>query len=147
MHFQFEMPPIVAPQVISSEIPAAVPVPESLDILRQILEIQREQLYHQRVATAAHDSQSRWRAFLSRWDETFPGLADGCRVSMPILERSYGKLIAELTDHLVQSGDDALDNEFALQEFLDRFGMRIAQLGTILNLVGPLADAGAREPS
>ena len=27
-----------------------------------------------------------------------------------------------------------------MQEFLDRYGMRLAQLGTILNLVGPLAD-------
>jgi hypothetical protein len=29
-----------------------------------------------------------------------------------------------------------------LQDFLDRYGMRLAQLGTILNLVGPLAEAG-----
>jgi hypothetical protein len=29
-----------------------------------------------------------------------------------------------------------------VQEFLDRYGMRLAQLGTILNLVAPLAEAG-----
>ena len=63
---------------------------------------------------------------------------------MPILERTYGKLITELTDHLSQSGDEALDNDFTLQEFLDRFGMRLAQLGTILNLVAPLAEVGAQ---
>ena len=90
---------------------------------------------------------SRWRAFLSRWQEDFPELAGACQKAVPILERTYGKLITELTDHLSQSGDDALDNDFTLQEFLDRFGMRLAQLGTILNLVAPLAEVGAQDES
>jgi len=57
------------------------------------------------------------------------------------LERTYGRLIAEMADRL-NDDDDGLDNDFALQEFLDRYGMRLAQLGTILNLVAPLAEAG-----
>ena len=66
---------------------------------------------------------------------------------MPVLERSYGKLMAELTDHLRDNGPDPLDNDFALQEFLDRYGMRLTQLGMILNLVAPLADAGSPSES
>ena len=31
--------------------------------------------------------------------------------------------------------------EFSLGEFLDRYGMRLAQLGNVLNVLGPLADA------
>jgi hypothetical protein len=50
-------------------------------------------------------------------------------------------MIAELTERLNDAGDD-LDNDFSLQEFLDRYGMRLAQLGTILNLVAPLSEAG-----
>jgi hypothetical protein len=65
---------------------------------------------------------------------------------VPILERSYGKLIEELTEFLSQGGD-ALDTEFGLQEFLDRYGMRLAQLGTILNLVAPLAETGSPSES
>ena len=38
----------------------------------------------------------------------------------------------------------AIDNDFALQEFLDRYGMRLAQLGTILNLVAPLAECSTQ---
>jgi hypothetical protein len=107
-----------------------------------MLEVQREQLAYQRAAAQAHDMSSRWRAFLQRWKDEFPGLSDACRKALPALERTYGQLIVELTDHL--NADDAeIDNDFALQEFLDRYGMRLAQLGTILNLVGPLADAGA----
>lgn len=113
---------------------------EVVDLLRQILEVQREQLHHARTAAAAHDMTARWRAFLSRWNNEFPGLAEGCKHAMPQLERAYGQLISDLTERL--SEDDALDTEFALQDFLDRFGMRLAQMGTILNLVGPLAEAG-----
>jgi hypothetical protein len=145
MNFQFEVTPsVVFPP---AERAPAAPVPESVELLRQILEVQREQLAQLRASAAAHDAGARWRAFLTRWQQDFPGLADACRKSLPQLERSYGSLIAELTEHLCQNGHDALDTDFALQEFLDRFGMRLAQLGTILNLVAPLAEAGPQGES
>jgi hypothetical protein len=125
------------------EPPAAVPVPlEITDLLKQLLEVQREHLAFQRAAAAAHDMTARWRTFLSRWDDEFPDLAAGCKKSLPHLERCYARMISELNDRLVD--DDGVENDFALQEFLDRYGMRLAQLGTILNLVGPLAEAGAQ---
>lgn len=141
MNFQIDVsstvpcPPVDLP-------PSPNGVPETVDLLRQLLEVQREQLAYQRATAAAHDVTARWRAFLSRWQNDFPDLADGCRKALPHLERSYGQLICDLTEKL---NDDepgpGLDNEFALQEFLDRYGMRLAQLGTILNLVAPLAEA------
>ena len=120
---------------------------ETANLLRQILDVQREQLTHLQAFSAAHDTSSRWRAFLARWREDFSDLPGACRQAIPVLERTYGKLIAELTEYLSQNGSDALDNDFALQEFLDRFGMRLAQLGTILNLVAPLAEAGSPSES
>jgi len=124
--------------------PAATPLTTDVaELLRQILEVQREQLAFQRAAAAAHDMTARWRSFLSRWGEEFPNLAEGCKKSLPHLERCYANLITELNERL--DGEDSdVDNEFTLQEFLDRYGMRLAQLGTILNLVGPLAEAGAQ---
>jgi hypothetical protein len=129
-----------------SECPS-VPSHETVDLLRQMLDVQREQLTHLRASVAAHDVGMRWRAFLERWQRDFPGLSGACRQAIPVLEHTYGQLITELTDHLSQQGDEALDNDFALQEFLDRYGMRLAQLGTILNLVAPLAEAGSPDES
>jgi hypothetical protein len=124
-----------------AEPPAApAALPETVDLLRQMLEVQREQLAYQRAAAAAHDMTARWRAFLARWQQEFPGLAESCKKAMPHLERCYGQLLRDLTDRLNED-DNPLDNDFALQEFLDRYGMRLAQLGTLLNLVGPLAEA------
>ena len=141
MQFQIDVSSTVSPRA-GDPSPPAVASPETIDLLRQMLEVQREQLAYQKAALQAHDAAARWRSFLSRWKEDFPGLSDACRRALPTLERCYGQLIVELTSNLNDQGSDALDNDFALQEFLDRYGMRLAQLGTILNLVGPLADAG-----
>src|SRR5438309_1822486 len=78
---------------------------ESVDLLRQILEVQREQLAYLRSSAASHDMGARWRAFLLRWQQDFPELSDTCRKAVPVLERTYGKLIADLTDHLNDNGD------------------------------------------
>jgi hypothetical protein len=144
MHYQFDVSLLSFP---SAPEPPMTPDSEMADLLRQLIEIQREQLTHLQAFSAAHDNSGRWRAFLARWRDDFSDLPQACRQSVPILERTYGKLIAELTEHLCQNGNDALDNDFALQDFLDRFGMRLAQLGTILNLVAPLADASSPSES
>jgi hypothetical protein len=81
---------------------------------------------------------------LSRWQGDFPGLPEACKHVLPVLERAYIDLIAELTNHL-RDQTDALDNEFALAEFLDRYGGRLNQLGTLLNVVGPIAEVAAHE--
>lgn len=143
MHFQFDMSAVAFPALESVQAPAS----EVHDLLRQMLEVQREQLAHLRTFAGAHDGGARWRAFLERWRQDFGDLPQACRQALPILERSYGKLIAELADHLCQNGSDALENDFALQEFLDRYGMRLTQLGTILNLVAPFAEAGSQSES
>lgn len=128
------------------ELPASPPpTPETVELLRQILEVQREQLTYQRAAAAAHDNTARWRSFLSRWQQEFPGLSESCRKALPTLEKCYGQMIRDLTERL-NDGED-MDNDFTVQEFLDRYGMRLAQLGTILNLVAPLAEAGSQGES
>ncbi|HMF12495.1 MAG TPA: hypothetical protein VKE94_09325, partial [Gemmataceae bacterium] len=68
MHFQFEVTP-------TTPIPPVQPpasVAEGVDLLRQMLEVQKEQLKQLR---AAQDMGGRWRAFLNRWQEEFPDLA------------------------------------------------------------------------
>jgi hypothetical protein len=120
---------------------------EVADLLRQIVEIQRDQLAQIKHMVAAQDSMARWRALMARWREEFPNLPEGCKHALPILEKAYGSLVAALVEELQDQGEDALDTEFTLQDFLDRYGMRLGQLGNILNLVGPLAEAGSQNES
>jgi len=135
-----------------SSVPAAAGAPapaESVSLpvqlLQQILDVQREQLTQLRATAAANDHSARWRALVTRWRQDFPGLHDACRQALPILERAYGAIIAALAEELRQNGDDALESDFALQDFVDRYGMRLGQLGHILNLVTPLAESGGTQ--
>jgi hypothetical protein len=111
------------------------------ELLRQILEVQKQHLAHAQAWAAANDPGARWRALVARWREDFPALPETCREVLPTLERAYGAILMSLVEELRQQGHDALDNEFALQDFLDRYGMRLGQLGNILNLVAPLSEA------
>jgi hypothetical protein len=144
--YNFQIESNAGPPPSQQTPPTGVPT-EAIDLLRQILDVQREQLNYLRSTAAAHDSGARWRAFLNRWQDEFPDLSATCKKALPVLEQTYGKLISELTENLSTNGSDALDTDFALQEFLDRYGMRLGQLGTILNLVAPLAEAGPQGES
>jgi hypothetical protein len=137
MHFQFE---VTQPAADGSHA-AGGPPADVTDLLRQLLDVQREQLA---LAKATHDAGARWRAVLARWQGDFPSLPGACKHVLPMLERTYMDLVAELTDHL-RHQDDALANEFALAEFLDRYGMRLGQLATLLSVVGPIAEVAATE--
>ncbi len=144
MHFQFNVASAATSTTVTPD--SAPPSTDLADILRQILESQREQVHLLQRQVTAHDAGGRWRSFLERWKEDFGSLPSACKKALPHLERAYMTLISELAAHLDEQGEDTTANEFALSEFLDRFGVRLNQLGAILSLVGPLAEiAGPAE--
>ena len=90
---------------------------------------------------AGQDNGSKWRSFLARWEEEFPQIGSACKQALPTLERAYLGLVRELTERVNATEAAELDDEFVLGEFLDRFGIRLGQLGNILSQLAPLADA------
>ncbi len=142
------VPIFVAPPSLKlSGLPPAPPVAgESAELLRQLVELQREQVGLARAAAAAADHQTRWRNFLGRWQEEFPDVGAACKEVLPIVERTYLRIIQELADRLRGEDADDLDNEYVLAEFLDKYGMRLSQLGTIVGQLSPIADAAPAPP-
>lgn len=131
--------------------PAAIPLPDPpplatdvADLLRQLLDVQREQVALLRAQQSSQDHLSRWRAFLSRWEGEFPNIGGVCKQVLPAVERAYLTMVRDLTQQL-QDSDNALEDEFMLGEFLDRYGIRLNQLGSILSQLTPLADAAPQE--
>src|SRR5262245_39490791 len=123
MHFSFDVGAPQCPQPPQTTGEQTVPA-DSLEILRQILEVQKEHLQLTRAIAVANDGCQRWRTFLDRWGNQFPNLAAGCKEVLPHLERAYMELMQDLTSRLQDDGPDALDNEFSMAEFLDRYGMK-----------------------
>src|SRR5262249_4150796 len=76
MHFQFN---VASAATSSSVTPESAPLSADLgDLLRQILETQREQVHLLKHQVAAHDAGGRWRTFLERWKEDFGSLPAAC---------------------------------------------------------------------
>jgi len=124
-----------------------VPTPpgrEAAQLLRQLVALQQEQVGLLKAQAASQDNGNRWRSFLARWAEEFPNIGGACKQSLPTLERAYLTLVRDLTDRVLANGDGEhgdLEDEFVMGEFLDRFGIRLGQLGNILGQLSPLADA------
>ncbi len=147
MQFQFDIGSTSKPVPIQPTLPAVEMVPH---LLNQILELQREQLgqilqvqleHLQHVRAMTQDQIARWRNVLPRWAEDHPELAERCKTAYPILEKAYVQLLIGVVEDLAEQGDEALDNEFAVQEFVDRYGMRIGQFSHILGIIGPMSEA------
>ncbi len=138
MHFQY----VVAPPTAAFPVPPAIHGTDGqAALLRELIDVQREQLAYLRAAHDAQNASGKWQNFLARWSEEFPGVGEGCVRAFPLIERAFLRLLDDVTKHLTDEDADSIDDEFSLGEFLDRYGMRLAQLGNVLNILGPLADA------
>ncbi len=138
-------PVYVMPPALTVHGPVEAPANELAELLRQLVTLQQEQvsvLKAQQAQQKPPDGNERWRSFLARWEGEFPGLGAACKQVLPALERAYLSLIRELTEKLADE-PDMLTDEFALSEFLDRFGMKLGQLGNLMSQLAPLADASA----
>jgi len=113
---------------------------EQHQLMGQILEVTREQLGHSRMVH--QENMARWRNLMARWEKDYPELSSHCKKIYPVMEKAYLQMIENLAHEVADQGDEALDNDFALQDFLDRHGMRVSQLGHLLGIVGPLSEAG-----
>lgn len=118
-------------------LPATSPPEETADLLRQLVDLQKEQLAATRALHAGPHERARWRAIYGRHQEDWPTLPADARQVLPSVEKCYLALLAELTDRLAEP--DAMENEFVAAEVLDRYGQRLAQLSQLLTQLGQLA--------
>src|SRR5687768_5522096 len=83
---------------------APPPADPNTDLLKQLIELQKETLAAQRAMLQAMDHNARWRALLNRWRSEFPNLPEIARQALPVLERSYGALLSNLVEELRDKG-------------------------------------------
>lgn len=115
---------------------------QSLELQRQTLELQRQQLELAReVAQVNREQRQRQISELERWQQGHENVLDNCRESLTNLEQVHAALMGELANYVKENFDNLLDGEYALTDFVDRFGPRLAHLNTMLAVLRPLAAA------
>ncbi|MFT5300527.1 MAG: hypothetical protein ACI87E_001015 [Mariniblastus sp.] len=87
-----------------------------------------------------NQSSQRQRATeLNQWKDANPLLARRCRAAAEALSQVQTEFLQTLTIDVNESHEDMLDSEFVLNEFVDRYGPRLAHLNGVLQLLSQLS--------
>jgi hypothetical protein len=78
---------------------------------------------------------------LSQWKDANPILARRCRAAAEALSQVQTEFLQGLTIDVNDSYEDMMDSDFVLNEFVDRYGPRLAHLNGVLQLLSQLSMA------
>jgi hypothetical protein len=83
--------------------------------------------------------QQRQRAAeLKAWKEANPHLAQSCRQAAEALTKVHTEFLSGIAQEAADNADDFSDSEYALGEFIDRYGPRLAHFNGVLQLFAQL---------
>jgi hypothetical protein len=115
---------------------------QTLELQRQLLEQQRQQLELAReAAQIAREQRARQVAELERWQAGHEAVLESSRDALGKLEQVHAALMGELAEYVAENHENLLEGDFALSDFVDRFGPRLAHLNTMLAVLRPLATS------
>ena len=116
----------------------------AIDLLRQLVASQQQQnrlleelVQHQVAANKQRASE------LQQWKNANPELARSCRKAAETLSRVQTQFLDQLTEEIADSEEHLIEGEYMLNEFVDRFGPRLAHLNGVLQVLAQLGSADA----
>jgi hypothetical protein len=116
---------------------------EVADLLRQLIVSQERQNELLEDMVEQMGATQRQRATeLSQWRDANPVLARRCRLAAEALSRVQTEFLENLTIDVKDNYDNLVDGDFALNEFVDRYGPRLAHLNGVLQVLSQLSAPG-----
>ncbi len=114
---------------------------EIVDLLRQLVVSQdRQTELLEEMVDQMSAAQRQRAAELGQWKEANPILARRCRAAAEALGKVQTEFIDNLTIEINDNFESMLEGEFVLNEFVDRFGPRLAHLNGVLQLLSQLSS-------
>ena len=80
---------------------------------------------------------------LHNWKEANPVLARRCRAAAEALSQVQTEFLHSITSEVQDSYENMLDSDFVMNEFVDRYGPRLAHLNGVLQLLSQLSGKPA----
>ncbi len=115
-----------------------------LRVLQQVLETQKKQVELLEEVNRNLQAGQRQRATeLQQWKNANPQLASGCWRAAQALGQVQADYLRTMTEEVDFNAEDMMSSEYVLNEFVDRFGPRMAHLNTILQVLGQLSTPPA----
>ena len=114
---------------------------EQIRLLREILAAQDKQNELLEDLLDQLSAAQRQRATeLGQWKQANPHLASNCRMAAEALSKVQAEFLASLTREVGENYEAFMDGEFMLNEFVDRFGPRLAHLNGVLQVLTQLSS-------
>lgn len=119
---------------------------EQLRLLRQMAAAQARQteLLEELIGQLGAGQRQRSQD-LTDWKAANPRLSRECRTAAEKLTQVQMQFLEKLIDEVKENADDLADGEFMLNEFVDRFGPRLAHLNGVLQVLSQLSAPARRQ--
>ena len=114
---------------------------ENTDLLREVLNAQdrTNELLEELVGTMAGVQKQRVSE-MNQWRDAHPYLANSCREAAEALSRVQVEFLDRMTEDINDSANDMLEGEFVFNEFVDRYGPRLAHLNGVIQVLAQLSS-------
>jgi hypothetical protein len=76
---------------------------------------------------------------LGQWKQANPQLAESCRAAAEALSKVQTEFLDGMTQEIRENYDALVAGEFMLNEFIDRYGPRMAHLNGLLQVLSQLS--------
>ncbi|MFM7291977.1 MAG: hypothetical protein ACKO6B_12220 [Planctomycetia bacterium] len=150
-----EVPPVYTQLDISAAtVQATVPSPglaadasETNRLLRDMVVLQHRscELLTELVNQVSLQQRQR-NAELKAWKEANPKLANACRHAAESLSKVHTEFLSSIATEAFDNAESFSDSDYALGDFLDRYGPRLTHFNGVLQLLSQLA-APAPQPA
>ena len=131
----------VSPNASGTDGSANNPGNEISELLRHLVigQDRQNELLEEMVEQMGAAQRQR-AAELGQWKEANPVLTRRCRAAAEALSQVQTEFLENMTFEINENFESMLDGEFVLNEFVDRFGPRLAHLNGVLQLLAQLSS-------
>jgi len=113
---------------------------EQTRLLRELLAAQdRQNELLEELIQQISAAQKQRANELGQWKQANPHLARSCRAAAEALGRAQTIFLDSMTQEISDNLEVLMDGEFMLNEFIDRFGPRLAHLNGLLQVLSQLS--------
>ena len=117
---------------------------EQTSLLKNILAAQdRQNELLEELVNQMSGAQKQRNQELAQWKQANPELARSCRLAAEALSQVQVEFLSNMTHEIRDNAEVLMDGEFMLNEFVDRFGPRLAHLNGVLQILAQLGSAPA----
>lgn len=115
---------------------------EHSELLREVLASQdrTNEILEELLGVMAVNQKQRAQE-MHQWRNANPRLAHSCREAAEALSRVQVEYLDRMTDEINDSAEDMVEGEFVLNEFVDRFGPRLAHLNGVIQVLAQLSSS------